>query len=414
MKRQLDESIQHESKRRNDDAPHKQRELTTVVVSNLPKSYNQNKVYKYFQDCGAISHIDITESIDKLRRLARIEFTRYDEALSALTRSHKKIGNNEIKVTLLENCTVWVTNFPPHFNHRDIKNLFRMNELTVLSVRLPSLRFNADRRFAYVDVITPEEVAKAVERLDSKELEGYNIVVKQSNPLGKSKRSDASVWERREVLIRNLNTTKVTEDTLRQLYSKYGSIESIKISGHEKDNGYAFVSFIHQEPVNRALETNKMLLEGNEIKVTLADRKAYLERQQVKALIKKSNKDTGDFIVSLYPLHDKVNKAQLQKLVQEKAAISEKDIKHIYLVPDLRGSLIVFKDTKNAARCSLALNGIEFQRTIVKCGPIKDLIKNNGGNSENRFSKAIIPAVERKLPPNQLSNDDFRRLFLGK
>lgn len=412
MKRQLDESIQHESKRRN-DAPHKQRELTTVVVSNLPKSYNQNKVHKYFQDCGAISHIDIGESIDKLRRLARIEFTRYDEALSALTRSHKKIGNNEIKVTLLENCTVWITNFPPHFNLRDIKNLFRVNELTVLSVRLPSLRFNANRRFAYVDVITPEEVTKAVERLDSKELEGYKIVVKQSNPFRKSKRSDASVWERREILIRNLNTTNVTEDTLRQLYSNYGSIESIKISAHEKDNGYAFISFIHQEPANRALETNKMLLEGNEIKVTLADRKAYLERQQVKALIKKSNRDTG-FIVSLYPLQDKVNKVQLQKLVQEKASISKKDIKHIYLVPDLRGSLIVFKDTKNAARCSLALNGIEFQRTIVKCGPIKDLIKNSGGNSENRFPKVTLPAVEQKPMPNQLSNDDFRRLFLGK
>ncbi|AQZ14319.1 PRP24 (YMR268C) [Zygosaccharomyces parabailii] len=413
MKRQLDESIQHESKRRN-DAPHKQRELTTVVVSNLPKSYNQNKVHKYFQDCGAISHIDISESIDKLRRLARIEFIRYDEALSALTKSHKKIGNNEITVTLLENCTVWITNFPPHFNLRDIKNLFRVNELTVLSVRLPSLRFNAKRRFAYVDVITPEEVTKAVECLDSKELEGYKIVVKQSNPLEKSRRSDASVWERREILIRNLNTTKVTKDTLRQLYSKYGSIESIKISTQEKDNGYAFISFIHQEHANRALESNKMLLEGNEIKVTLADRKAYLERQKVKALIKKNNRDTDDFIVSLYPLQDKVNEAQLQKLVQEKALISKEDIKHIYLVPDLKGSLIVFKDTKNAARCSLALNGIEFQRTIVKCGPIKDLIKNSGGNSENRFPKATLRAVEQNPTPNQLSNDDFRRLFLGK
>ena len=52
------------------------RELTTVLVKNLPKSYNQNKVYKYFKHCGPIIHVDVADSLKKNFRFARIEFAR--------------------------------------------------------------------------------------------------------------------------------------------------------------------------------------------------------------------------------------------------------------------------------------------------------------------------------------------------
>lgn len=413
MKRQLDEDTSHESKRQN-DAPKKNREVTTVVVANLPKSYNQGKVRKYFQNCGTILHIDVAESNDKGCRLARVEFSNYNEALSALTRSHKQISNNEILVTLLENCTLWVTNFPPIFNHRDIRSLFKQYGITVLSVRLPSLRFNTNRRFAYVDVISTTEVEKAIVSLNGNEINGYKLVVKRSNPLARSKRSDASVWERREILVRQFDPTKVTEEGLRIFYSKYGSVESIKLSKSEEGKGYAFISFVDHESALGALETNKMQFEGNEIVVSLADRKAYLERQEVKALLNKHNSAKNDRILSLYPLSDKVNKTQIQSLVREKASLNEGDIQKIYLVPDLGGSLIIFNDTKVAAKCSLALNGVQFQNSILHCGSIKDLRKKTEVGKPIYAARSSSPKVNPKSMPAQLSNQDFRKLFFGE
>ncbi|CAR29648.1 hypothetical protein ZYGR_0AD03320 [Zygosaccharomyces rouxii] len=420
MKHHLDEEDPDVSKKRNESYT-RNRELTTVVAFNLPKSYNQGKVRRLFRDCGVISHIDVCESADKNYRLARVEFTRYDEALSALTKSHKQIGNNEIEVTMLENSTLWITNFPPRFNHREIRALFNSIGVTVLSVRLPSLRYNANRRFAYVDVSRTQEVEKALTLLNSKEVEGYTLVIKQSNPLEKTKRTDASVWERREILIRHLDSNKVTEDSLRQHYSKYGKIEHIKIPkkyGSDVVNTYAFISFSDQNAAHQALETNGTQFEGNEISVTLADRKAYLERQDVKKLLNKTHPKDSDHIVSLFPLSDKVNKIHIQQLLQERASINENDIRKIYLITDLHGSLIILKDQKIAAKCSLALNGISFQNSTIQCGTISDL-RNSTKKPKNQEYKqqegeGLFHLPEHQPTKKQLSNDDFRKMFLGK
>lgn len=420
MKRHLDEEASHVSKKRNEQST-RNRELTTVVASNLPKSYNQGKVRRLFKDCGVISHIDVCESADKNCRLARVEFTKYDEALSALTKSHKQISNNEIEVTMLENSTLWITNFPPRFNHRELRDLFKSVGITVLSVRLPSLRFSANRRFAYVDVSKTREVEKAITSLNSKEVEGYTLVIKQSNPLEKSKRTDASVWERREVLIRNLDSNKVTEERLRQHYSKYGNIEHIKIPkkpGYKDMNTYAFISFTDQQAAYQALETNGTQLEGSIISVGLADRKAYLERQDVKKLLNKAHSKDNDYIISLFPLSDKVNKIHIQQLLQERATINEQDIRKIYLITDLHGSLVILKDSRVAAKCSLALNGIPFQNSTIHCGTIFDLLNNTKKpkTQEHRQqeNEGLLRVPEHQSTKKQLSNDDFRKMFLGK
>ena len=145
------------SSKKANEALTRNRELTTVLVKNLPKSYNQNKVYKYFKDCGSITHVDVADSLMKSFRFARIEFARYDGALAAITKTHKTIGHNEILVSHLADCTLWITNFPPNYTQRDIKDLFKDINIVVLSIRLPSLRYNKNRRFAYIDVTSKED-----------------------------------------------------------------------------------------------------------------------------------------------------------------------------------------------------------------------------------------------------------------
>lgn len=395
------------------------REISTVLVNNLPKSYNSSKVHKLFGDCGVINHVDVTESLDKTCRLARVEFQTYDEALTALTKTLKKVGQNEMIVTLLQGCTIWLTNFPPSYTQRNLKDLINSNGAVALSIRFPSLRFNSNRRFAYVDVTSPEEAEDVVKKLNGINIDGLGLVAKKSDPIEKDKRSDYGASERREVIVRQLNKNQLNEQYLRQHFSELGVVESVTIpikQDHKSGTGYAFVTFTERKAAKDAL--NITTLGSKEVKINLADRKAYTERQKLKKIMQSESRN--DKIVAIFPLKDKTSKAQLKELLLEKAQLAEDDIEDIFLVPDRQAALIIFTNTKQAARCSMSLHGCDFQRIILHCGSVYDLRKRKStATNETARSKsagAFLPTsgLDTGKATSKLNNADFREMFLGK
>lgn len=393
------------------------REITTVLVRNLPKSYNQAKVRKYFQDCGQISQIDVTESLDKTCRLARVQFGRHDEAITALTKTYKRIGQNEITVSLLENCTLWLTNFPPLYTVRDVRELIQGVNVVVLSVRLPSLRFDSNRRFAYVDLSSFEEVDLAIAGLNGKNVEGYSLVVKKSNPLERAQRTDYGAAERREIMVRHLGANQLNEEYLRRHFTTFGDVESVIIPANQTKsmNGYAFVTFHDQSAAKAASQIEK--LDEEPVQVVLADKKAFVERQRVKRIM--SSRKNDDRIVALYPLSDKTSKLQIESLLLDKVVATTDDIYEVLLVTDKEAALVSFKNSQLAAKCMISLNGIEFQRRILHCGTVRDLNQQKYDNRKDRVSLEMEPAPQQVAPDapgngQKLSNDDFRRMFLGK
>lgn len=430
--------IGEESKKSKNELVHN-REITTVLVDKLPKSYNQTKLKKFFQDCGKVLQLNVVDSINNLHRLARVEFESYENVLMALTKSHKKIGNNEIEVTLLENRTLWLTNFPHTYTPNEIKELFLTNGVAPLSIRLPSLRFNNNRRFAYVDVPTPEEARYIISILNGKVLGKYPLVVKLSNPLEKSKRTDAASLERREIIIRNLHASDVSEELLRETFSKYGEIEGMKMpckTENGDNEGYAFITFTSNTDATKSLELHNTILKGNEISVILADSKAYLERQEVKRIISTKYHKNDNLMVCLYPLTDKISKEQVKALLKEKASVVNDEILKIYLVADHNGAIVVFKNQKIASKCIMALNHVNFQKKELHCGPVNDLkyqsshevqsntaMRNNSGIHNNKYISANStsrPNLDAETKQKQdsttnkkMSNDDFRKMFFG-
>lgn len=422
-----DEEENVSNKRQNSNVT-RNRELTTVLVKNLPKSYNQTKIRKFFQDCGQIKYIDIADSLDKSARFARIEFAKYDETLTALTKTFKMVGTNEIEVVALKDCTLWITNYPPQYGVKDLKAMFTDIGLVALSVRLPSLRFNTSRRFAYVDVCSNEEAKKAVNMLNNLEIENHKLIVKISNPLEKSARTDAASVERRELFIRNIDPNTTTEASLNELFSKFGDVEKVNIPkspGHTI-NGCAFVTFKTKEDANKALVLNGTHVGSHEISVNLADQKAYLERNEVKRVLGLKACEEYDRILSLYPISDRVSKAQILQLILDATDISKTDIEKIYLVNDYKGALVCFKNKTISAKCMLFLDKLNFQNKHIFCGQIKDLkkyrssIEHSTNNltevkKNQKISQMGPTEVERKdlCTQENMSNDDFRKLFLG-
>ncbi|AET38407.1 U6 snRNP complex subunit PRP24 Ecym_2700 [Eremothecium cymbalariae DBVPG len=398
------------------------REFTTIIVRNLPKSYNNNKVRKYFQACGIIKQVDVVLAKDGKSKLGRVEFNSYDGVLSALTKTFKLIGSHEITVEHLENMTLWITNFPPYYNVTDLRNLLNSFEGCCLNVRLPSLRFNSDRRFAYADMDSQEHATEIAEELNGKVIEGFKIVIKKSNPLEKDFRTDAGTRERREIYISQLDSERVTADKLRALFTQFGTIESINIpsanhnefANHKK--GFAFIMYETDKAASAAVSLNNTEFEGTNIIVSIADRKAYLERKRVKQLL--NSKSSKDNVISLFPFSDKVSKSQIQRIIKDHASFLQNEmIKDIFLVTDHEGALILLNDEKIAAKLILALNGCKYASRTLKCGTIKELSRHYPSiNDSTRKTRPIIqtqprPSIETSND-KKMNNEDFRKLLL--
>lgn len=423
----------HAAKRLNDTFV-KNREYTTVIVKNLPMNYNFHKVKRYFYHCGQITHVDVSVASDKESKVARIEFATYEGALSALTKTYKKLNNHEIVVNFLKDATLWVTNFAPNSTVETLKALFSQYGGSVLSVRLPSLKFDSNRRFAYIDFASSDEANTAMSKLNNTSHDGYILVVKKSNPHEKSKRTDAATLEKREIFIRKLDFYKVSLSKLTKLVEKYGPVERVSmpnsedsVNSNKQNDGFAFVTYTNEESAQKALELNMSVFEGRVLAVSIADRKPYLERQEVKRIL--NTKKPQNDMISMYPFTDKVSKDQLRALITEKASLKDEDIKAIYLVADHEGAVIQLESERIAAKVTMALHGIEFKRKVLKCGSVFDLkrhipVKQSSQIKQKltseRTSQVTASSEEQdciKPKPDsrktKMSNDDFRLMFLG-
>ncbi|KAG0671174.1 Splicing factor [Maudiozyma exigua] len=411
------------------------RSSNAVIVKNLPRSYNNSKIKKIFQDCGVVKSIETSDTLDRKARYARLEFNNHDEALAALTKTYKILGSNEIEVTLLKGNTIWMTNFPPSFGVKQLKNLFANIDVVPISIRLPSHKYNTNRRFCYVDVPSKEDSNKAINALNDMQLDGYKLVVKSSNPEERTKRTDAAVVERRELFIRNLNPNSLDKDTLNQIFSKFGTVESITIptSSSEHYNGCAFITFYKKSDTVDALAMDKTEIDGREISVQLADNKAYMERKELIDILNTKNHVKQDMYASIYPISDRISKEQVRDFVLETDSINPDDIIRIYLATDYNGAIIKLQNHILAAKCCVALDQTKFMSKLVNVGTIFDLKNHKRQNNhksrkekthkeqQNTSQKNIDgtnekkkEAIETPATGENMSNDDFRKMFLGK
>ncbi|SCU97329.1 LADA_0H05710g1_1 [Lachancea dasiensis] len=420
-----------EAKRAN-QASKRNRETCTVLASNLPLNYNFSKVRKLFGACGEIEHIDLQKSATGDTRIARIEFKDYNDVLTALTKSHKSLGGREIIVVPIENCTLWVTNFPPSFDENDLRRLFGESGGTVMSVRLPSLRYDSHRRFAFIDMASENEATQVLNQLHDSCIEKYRLVVKLSQPSMAVKRTDSALLEKRQVLVKNLNQFKVIKQRIEEEFGRFGEIEKVTIPEPQQDigsksedikvnKGFAFIDFSQLQSAQQSLELNGKEFEGTTIEVTIADKKAFLERKAIKRLFAKNG--AMENVLSLYPLDDRTSITQLQNFIVDQSKVKKTDIKEIYLAYDHHGALVVTKDASSAARIRLGVSGAKFGKRIIRCGSAKELQGHKpAAASASTGSSKILEESQRDesvhdrsidAPTKKMTNDDFRKMFLG-
>jgi RNA recognition motif-containing protein len=375
------------------------RENTTVLVTNLPAEVTQTKARQYFKEYGHINSLTLKTEADKLSTTALIEFRTPEEAQSALLRDGKYFVDKQIHVTPGTGLTLYVTNFPPTADDAYLRKLFK-DCGEIFSIRWPSLKHNTHRRFCYISFRTAEG-AVAATQLDGHPLGGvYKLVSKYSDPTNKKDREGAMA-EGREIHVTSLDPS-LTEDDLKEVFSKYGKVERVRIlktmGGESK--GAGFIAFEKKEEATGALELDKTKLKSKVLNVEMAVGKNF--KATATSLGKASSASPapdadGDSAMSPSPapdghlnthaqhapsrteitnrtvtlmnIPDTVNDARIRVLAEPYGEIVK-----LVLKPDHQGAIIEYADAASAGKAALALENQEIAPgRKLRTGGMKDL-----------------------------------------
>ncbi|KAA8915663.1 hypothetical protein TRICI_002175 [Trichomonascus ciferrii] len=298
---------------RTSENPSRDREHNSVVVTGLPSGTTEEHLRKFFADCGEMKSIYV--SFDSTA--ASIEFSSHDYFLSALTKNQKNMNGSHITVVSGEGTTLWVTNFPAAETEQSMVDELS-NYGTVVSIRFPSLKYNTNRRFCYVQLASQESAQKAVAELDGKPFRGAeNIVVKISDPSKKQERT-GPLSEGRELIVKGIDFKTVDENQVRSSFEKYGQIQKIHLplankskKGEKLHDGYAFITFSTADEATSALAMNGVKLGNRYLNVSKASKNPPRSNKRIQSDPSK--------ILKVNNVSDTVNQEQL-KTVFEKVA----------------------------------------------------------------------------------------------
>jgi RNA recognition motif-containing protein len=424
---------------RDEQTQKRDRENTTVFVSNLPATTTQTKVRQYFREYGHINNIELKPRDD--RAIALIEFRTPEEARSALLRDGKYYGQDQIAVRPASGCTLFVTNYPPEAGEKYIRQLFD-DCGEVFSVRFPSLKFNTKRRFCYVTFFDKEAAAKAT-KLDGTRIDGkFNLQAKYSDPPARKQRSGAQA-EEREIHIKNLHT-ETTEDELKAMFSKHGNVQDARIIRDMggKSHGSAFVDMETKEQAQAAIkDLDKVsfrhhiltveLSKPTALKTTAVSRKApgastspspgpsgrdeegdeimrdgagSSEQQDRSRKPAPAPAEIAARTVAVLGVPDTVNDVRVRAMLEPLVG----DIVKLTLHPLHGGATVEFPNPAAAGKAALAIEGLEIDEgKKLRVGTVAELFKEKAETRIDRIdrpggaakAKAKDDAVARALMP---------------
>ncbi|MBN73366.1 MAG: hypothetical protein CME32_29260 [Gimesia sp.] len=405
------------------------RENATILVDNLPADVSQTKLRQFFREYGHINNITaLVRNESTQTATALIEFKTHEEATSALLKDGKFFGQSQLSVQSGHSLTLYVTNYPPTADEHYIRKLFS-DCGEVLSIRWPSLKVNAHRRFCYVSFRDRDAAAKATKK-DGEMLQGkYKLVAKYSDP-GQKKKREGALAEGREVHIQNLDH-HVDEAELKEVLGKYGNVTRVNIpqTMGGKNKGFAFLDFETAEQASKAVaELNNTKFRSQiirvelskESKVKLTARSVNHDRESVPPAPSSAKGAEDDEpmgneqpsaseltarTVALMGLPDTVNDARVRALVEPLGTLVK-----LTLQPAHGGARIEYTDAATAGRAALQLDGMEFEGARLRTGSLEELrraravhkgdrIQYGSSKADSKKNAASSPAPSKLMAP---------------
>lgn len=365
-----EKTVEEPAKKKTKSIPHNEellgrnREQFRLVLSPVTTDITEEDIRTFFEGYGKPISVQIADNC------AIVELNSEQEVMTCLTRDIKPLKGEPVKISRLFANTLWITNYPPHFSLRNVTDMINSFGKTAIDVRLPLQNDLKQRRFCYADFSDPETAQHVRNRLNGLEVENYTVQAEISNPTLRKERKTPPIA--RQVYAHNLNFKQTTEQTLRELFLKFGDVESIKLPLNETNknrgnmnNGFAFVTFTTEAAAKEALKLGGAQLDGRRIEISAVKTKQVLHNINASHF-------KADNTVSIQNISELVTSEQLKVFLGEKVG----PVSKLLLQPSTRSALVEFEAFKDAGKVGLLLEGVDYQDHILHVGLKDDFVKS--------------------------------------
>ncbi|KAL0960935.1 hypothetical protein HGRIS_005940 [Hohenbuehelia grisea] len=375
MKRKAEDAPEADANKRPKTEPKplplkRDRENSTVFVSELPRAVTEEDLTSLFKDCGKVREVKITKLPNA--HVATVEFMERDAVPAALTKDKKRIDGQEIAVHLAWKSTLYITNFPEALDDAGVRELFGKFGV-IFDVRWPSKKFKNTRRFCYLQYTSPSAADNALQ-LHGQELEpGLQLSVFISNPERKKGRSDQDANER-EVYVAGLSKFTTKAD-LEKLFATYGPVKEVRMATNDDGSakGFAFIEYEAEKDAQAALAANNYELKKRRIAVTVADSRVRSRNRVAPESGLGQRADERNRSIRVRNLPPNTQEGLLQQTFEKIA-----DVKRVEVFEDKQEAVVELTSAAEAGKLLLRsepinFNGktLELSEEAVEGGPVR-------------------------------------------
>lgn len=257
-----------------------------VFVGKVPRDLYEDELVPVFESLGKLYEVRLMMDFNGQNRgYAFVVYTTKEDA----KKSVKTLNNYEIRkgkcigvCSSVDNCRLFVGGIPKKVKKDEIMTeMIKVTDDVVDVIVYPSAQDKTKNRgFAFVEYSSHRAAAMARRKLMTGKIQlwGHQIAVDWAEP---EQEVDEEIMDQVKVLYARNLLLSTTEDTIEQVFSKFGEVERVK-----KIKDYSFIHFRTKEQARAALDAmNGQELDGNEIEVTLA-KPVDKDHRQAKAAAK--------------------------------------------------------------------------------------------------------------------------------
>uniref|UniRef100_A0A5S6R3A7 Polyadenylate-binding protein n=1 Tax=Trichuris muris TaxID=70415 RepID=A0A5S6R3A7_TRIMR len=321
-------------------APARSYAMASLYVGDLHPDVNEANLFDKFSTAGPVVSIRVCRDSTTVRSLgyAYVNFQSHADAERALdTMNFDLVMGRPMRIMWSQRDpslrrsgvgNIFIKNLEKSIDHKMIYDTFS-NFGNILSCKIAVDESNKSKGYGFVHFETEESAQKAIDRVNGMLMNNKQVYVGKFIPRAQRMRDLGETALRyKNVYVKNFED-ELTEDLLKEMFGKFGPIESCVIMKDEdgKSRGFGFISFKDYEAAERAvqemndhqLESGKKLYVGRAQKK--AERQAELKRRYELMKMERQQQYAG---VNLYVknLDDNIDDEKLRKAFSEFGTIT--------------------------------------------------------------------------------------------